>query len=76
VDDDGIETQWTQDRHPSGCHGHAERPDTLLRVSALPTLSDVLALPVVRRGAPEVVAGADLLDRPVRWAHVAEIADR
>ena len=42
---------------------------------ALPTLAAVLALPVVRRGAPDVVSGADALDRPVRWAHVAEIAD-
>ncbi|HTY71390.1 MAG TPA: PucR family transcriptional regulator [Actinomycetes bacterium] len=44
-------------------------------MAALPTLSAVLALPVVRRGAPEVVAGAEALDRPVRWAHVAEVVD-
>jgi purine catabolism regulator len=44
-------------------------------VPALPTLAAVLALPVVRRGAPEVVSGADGLNRLVRWAHVAEIAD-
>jgi purine catabolism regulator len=39
------------------------------------TLADVLELPVVRRALPEVVAGADALDRQVRWAHVIEMAD-
>ena len=41
----------------------------------LPTLADVLELEPVRRGLPEVVAGADRLDSPIRWVHVAEIAD-
>lgn len=40
-----------------------------------PTVSDVLALPVVRRGAPRVVAGTAGLDRRVRWVHAAEVAD-
>lgn len=40
-----------------------------------PTVADVLALPVVRQGRPEVVAGAAGLGRRVRWAHVAEVAD-
>ncbi|MFI5610443.1 PucR family transcriptional regulator [Amycolatopsis sp. NPDC051903] len=40
-----------------------------------PTVSDVLALPVLRQGRPHVVAGSTGLDRPVRWAHVAEVAD-
>ncbi|HYN75380.1 MAG TPA: PucR family transcriptional regulator ligand-binding domain-containing protein, partial [Candidatus Limnocylindria bacterium] len=44
-------------------------------MSASPTLADVLALDAVRRGRPEVVAAADHLDRPVRWAHVSELAD-
>jgi purine catabolism regulator len=30
---------------------------------------------VVRRGRPEVVAGADALSNPVRWVHVSELAD-
>ncbi|GGL81239.1 DNA-binding protein [Streptomyces fumigatiscleroticus] len=42
-----------------------------------PALSvrQVLALERVLAGEPEVVAGADRLDRPVRWVHVAEAAD-
>jgi len=40
----------------------------------LPTVADVLALDAVRRGAPQVLAGADRLDTPVRWVHVIELA--
>ncbi|GAA3560561.1 PucR family transcriptional regulator [Amycolatopsis ultiminotia] len=40
-----------------------------------PTIAEVLALPVLRHGNPRVVAGNAGLDRPVRWAHVAEIAE-
>src|SRR3954453_17896225 len=39
------------------------------------TLVSVLELPVVRRALPEVVTGADALDRQVRWAHVIEMPD-
>jgi purine catabolism regulator len=38
-------------------------------------LAEVLELPVVRRALPEVIAGAEALDRQVRWAHVIEMAD-
>jgi purine catabolism regulator len=38
-------------------------------------LNDVLELPVIRRALPEVIAGADGLDRELRWAHVIEMAD-
>ena len=38
-------------------------------------LVDFLALPPVAAGAPRVVAGAALLDREVRWAHVFETVD-
>ncbi len=41
----------------------------------LPTVADVLALEPVRRGRPEVVAGASDLGRRVRWVHVSELAD-
>ncbi|MGE5290480.1 MAG: PucR family transcriptional regulator [Micromonosporaceae bacterium] len=41
----------------------------------LPTLAEVLALDVVRRGEPSVLAGADRLDAPVRWVHAIELAD-
>ncbi|MBB4682556.1 PucR family transcriptional regulator [Amycolatopsis jiangsuensis] len=40
-----------------------------------PTIAELLALPVLRQGRPQVVAGSTGLDRPVRWAHVAEIAE-
>ncbi|MEV6624135.1 PucR family transcriptional regulator ligand-binding domain-containing protein, partial [Amycolatopsis sp. NPDC051114] len=40
-----------------------------------PTVAEVLALPVLRQGRPHVVAGMGGLDAPVRWAHVAEVAD-
>jgi purine catabolism regulator len=37
------------------------------------TVADALALPVLRRGLPEVAAGAEQLDRPIRWVHVGEV---
>ncbi len=40
-----------------------------------PTVSDVLALPVIQQGHAAVVAGAGGLERRVRWVHVAEVAD-
>lgn len=36
----------------------------------LPSVAEVLALPEVQAGAPEVVAGASGEDREIRWAHV------
>src|SRR5918994_914419 len=39
------------------------------------TLAEVLELPVVRRGLPEVVVGETLLGRELRWAHVIEMPD-
>jgi len=39
------------------------------------TVADVLALDVVKRGAPRVLAGADRLGQPVRWVHVIELAE-
>jgi purine catabolism regulator len=39
------------------------------------TVEEVLALPVVRRALPEVVAGESGLGRALRWAHVIEMAD-
>ncbi|QLY29759.1 PucR family transcriptional regulator [Nocardia huaxiensis] len=38
------------------------------------SVADVLAMPVVRAGQPEVVGGGSL-DRPVRWVHVSELPD-
>src|ERR1700691_4278344 len=37
------------------------------------TVEASLALPSRRRGAPRVVAGREGLDRPIRWAHSAEV---
>ncbi|MGE0027997.1 MAG: PucR family transcriptional regulator ligand-binding domain-containing protein [Thermoleophilia bacterium] len=38
-------------------------------------ISEVLALPEVARAGTRVLAGADALDRPIRWVHVAETED-
>lgn len=37
------------------------------------TVADCLTLPALRRGLPEVVAGASHLSRPIRWAHAGEV---
>jgi PucR family transcriptional regulator, purine catabolism regulatory protein len=39
------------------------------------SLREVLDLDAVRRGEPQVVAGAGGLDVPVRWVHAAELPD-
>lgn len=39
------------------------------------TLRTMLSLDVLATGEPEVVAGEELLDRPVRWVHVTEVDD-
>lgn len=38
-------------------------------------VADVLALPELRRGLPEVAAGREQLDREVRWVHAGEVHD-
>ncbi len=38
------------------------------------TVADALALPVLRRGLPDVLAGAEHLDRPIRWVHAGEVS--
>ncbi|MER6345922.1 PucR family transcriptional regulator [Streptomyces sp. NPDC001595] len=48
---------------------------TIPEPSAALSVRQVLTLERVLAGEPEVVAGADRLDRPVRWVHVAEAAD-
>ena len=40
-----------------------------------PTVADVLALPVLSAGRPQVVTGVAGLDRPVRWVHITELTD-
>ncbi|MDO0937331.1 PucR family transcriptional regulator ligand-binding domain-containing protein [Streptomyces sp. DG2A-72] len=39
------------------------------------TVADVLALPVLAAGQPQVVTGLARLDRPVRWVHITELTD-
>lgn len=41
----------------------------------LPTVRQVLSLPALAAGHPQVVAGAAGLDAAVRWVHVSELAD-
>ncbi|HWT92471.1 MAG TPA: PucR family transcriptional regulator ligand-binding domain-containing protein, partial [Solirubrobacteraceae bacterium] len=43
------------------------------RASARITVAQALALPVLRRGLPEVVAGHERLDEPIRWVHAGEV---
>jgi purine catabolism regulator len=40
-----------------------------------PTVTQVLALPDLQRGAPQVVAASTELHRRVRWVHISELAD-
>lgn len=43
--------------------------------SVLPTVAEILEMPVVRAGQPRLIGGAQGLGRPVRWVHVSETAD-
>ncbi|MFH8224632.1 PucR family transcriptional regulator [Streptomyces sp. NPDC018057] len=62
---------------PAGSLTARDRPGPAPRAAPESALSvrQVLTLERVLAGEPEVVAGADRLDRPVRWVHVAEAAD-
>lgn len=51
-----------------------DRPDTVDRDAALPTVAEVIALPAVARGVPEVLVGGPALDAKVRWVHVSDSA--
>jgi PucR family transcriptional regulator, purine catabolism regulatory protein len=39
------------------------------------TVAEILDLDVVQRASPQVLAGAEHLDRPVRWLHISEQPD-
>ncbi|PBC81619.1 purine catabolism regulatory protein [Streptomyces sp. 2224.1] len=43
------------------------------KIEAEITVRRALELPALRRGLPEVLAGEDRLDRPVRWVHAGEV---
>lgn len=55
----------------------SERPgeDRLRGDRVLPSIAEVLAMPALAEGRPEVLTGAELLDRPIRWVHVSEGAE-
>ncbi|MDQ0604675.1 purine catabolism regulator [Streptomyces canus] len=57
----------------------ARPPDTADQDSSSPgralNIADVLALPVLAAGQPQVVTGVSHLDRPVRWVHITELTD-
>ncbi|WP_435849403.1 PucR family transcriptional regulator [Streptomyces tibetensis] len=59
---------------PVNAHPPTAGPDAAPAGRA-PTLADVLALPVLAAGQPQVVTGLDRLDRPVRWVHITELTD-
>jgi purine catabolism regulator len=46
-----------------------------LRATSLPTLAEVLSLPEVTSGYPEVLAASQDLGAEVRWVHVSELSD-
>jgi purine catabolism regulator len=58
----------------SDAHRAAPRPQREDSVPLL-TVADVLALPVLAAGQPQVVAGESGLSRPVRWVHITELTD-
>jgi purine catabolism regulator len=53
----------------------AAKRQAVSRQSVLPSIREVLRLEEVLTAVPEVLAGEDALDRPVRWVHVSETAD-
>ena len=56
-------------------HHRNSRPSRTDRPELLPTVAEVLALPVVAAGGPQVLAGAASLGSAVRWVHVVEAQD-
>jgi purine catabolism regulator len=62
------------DHIPSVAGVRLDVVSTAIRFPAEPqmTVDAALRLPALRRGAPEVLAGTDQLQRPVRWAHSCE----
>ncbi|MGN6127914.1 MAG: PucR family transcriptional regulator [Humibacter sp.] len=72
--DDSVGAQGTQPAPALDADRTATR-QAVSRQSVLPTIRDVLRLEEVVGAVPEVLAGEDALDRPVRWVHVSETAD-
>src|SRR5215467_9755982 len=71
---------YLHDHQPAGVDGGPREERRGRRIDAgggamLPTVAEVLALDVMRRGEPRVVAGTDRLGTLVRWVHAIELAD-
>jgi PucR family transcriptional regulator, purine catabolism regulatory protein len=66
-----TQSQGIRDTAATAAHGRAVEPV----LAGLPriTVADVLELPVIRQGLPDVVAGRRHLDRPIRWVHAGEV---
>lgn len=62
-----------EDRYPSGVR--TDRPADLHGHETLPTVREVLSLPAVAEGVPEVLVGGVALDARVRWMHVSDSAE-
>jgi purine catabolism regulator len=63
----------TQER--TGSTARTDRPGPVDAPEPLPTVREVLALPAVARGVPEVLVGSGALDARVRWVHVSDSAE-
>lgn len=50
-----------------------DRPEP--RGPELPTVGEILAMPAVADGLPDVVVGGEALAAPIRWVHVSDKAD-
>src|SRR3954454_13029965 len=66
----GLPESWGMQQMPTS----PRAPSTPARARSI-TIADVLRLPVIVAGQPEVVAGQPNLARPVRWVHVTELLD-
>ncbi|MDL9978526.1 PucR family transcriptional regulator [Microbacterium sp. ASV49] len=51
-----------------------DRPTDAAADASLPTVREVLALPELVEGLPDVIVGGDALDARVRWVHVSDSA--
>lgn len=58
------------DQEPTATRSHL----TAVRGTRRVTIADVLRLPVALDGHPEIIVGEELVDRPVRWVRVVELA--
>ncbi len=65
VDSGPWRSQYSRCKDPQG------NPYTL----SFPTVSDLLRLPELRSGHPDVAGGSSGLSNPVRWVHASELAD-